>query len=161
MRTILSFCEGLPERGFAAGEVLLAEGGRDGRLLILVEGEVAVLRGGIQVNTTSEPGAILGELSVLLDIPHTATVTARTPSRVRVVEDGVRFLQQHQDVAYQLARLLAQRLHGITGYLVDIKRQFGGSHDHLAIVDEVLGSLLHQQDEESLPGSDRDPCTAI
>jgi CRP/FNR family transcriptional regulator, cyclic AMP receptor protein len=160
MRTILSFCEGLPEKAFAAGEVLLTEGGRDGRLLILVEGEVAIAKGGIQVNVASEPGAILGELSVLLDIPHTATVTALAPARVRVADDGVRFLQQHQDVAYQLARLLAQRLHGITGYLVDIKRQFQGS-DHLAMVDEVLGSLLHQPAEDSQPGSERDPNTAI
>src|SRR4051812_22562713 len=160
MRTILSFCEGLPEKTFAAGEVLLAEGDKDRWLYILIEGEVAIARGGITVNLAFEPAAILGELSVLLDIPHTATVTATGPSRVRVAEDGARFLQQHQDVAYQLATLLAQRLHGITSYLVDLKRQFQGS-DHLAMVDEVLGSLLHQQAEESQPGSERDPNTAI
>jgi CRP/FNR family cyclic AMP-dependent transcriptional regulator len=160
MRTILSFCEGLPEKTYAPGDLLFVEGGKDGRLLILIEGEVAVTRGGVEVNVTSEPGAILGEVSVLLDIPHTASVTATTPLRVRVAEDGVRFLQQHQDVAYQLARLLAQRLHGITGYLVDLKRQFQGN-DHLAMLDQVLGSLLHQQAEESLPGSERDPSTSI
>jgi CRP/FNR family cyclic AMP-dependent transcriptional regulator len=160
MRTILSFCDALPERTYARGETLLVEGGRDGRLLILVEGEVAISRGGIAVSTASEPGALLGELSVLLDIPHTATVTAQTAARVRIAEDGAHFLQQHPDVAYPLARLLAQRLHGITGYLVDIKRQFQGS-DHLAMLDEVLGSLLHQPADESHPGSERDPNTAI
>jgi hypothetical protein len=36
MRSVLSFCQGLPERRFTAGEVLLAEGAEDSELYVLI-----------------------------------------------------------------------------------------------------------------------------
>jgi CRP-like cAMP-binding protein len=156
MRTVLSFCQGLPEKSFGAGEVLLVEGGREGLLYILIEGEVEVLKGDFQVSTISEPGAIFGEIAVLLDSPHTATVRALAPTRMYVAEHATAFLQSHTDLAYQVARLLAQRLHGVTTYLADLKHQFEDHSDHLGMVDEVLEALVHQQHEEFSPGSDRD-----
>ena len=161
MRTVLSFCQGLPEATFGPGEVLLAEGGKAGILYILAEGEIEVLKGDFQVATTSEPGAIFGEISVLLDIPHTATVKTLTPSRAYVVQQASEFLQSNTDITYQLARLLAQRLYGVTTYLVDLKRQFEDHEDHFGMVDAVLETLVHQQDEECTPGSDRDPDPTI
>jgi CRP/FNR family cyclic AMP-dependent transcriptional regulator len=161
MRTILSFCQGLPEKTCGPGEMLLAEGGREGILYILIEGEVEVLKGDLQINTVSEPGAIFGEISVLLDIPHIATVKTLTPARAYMVERASEFLQSHTDISYQLARLLAQRLYGVTTYLVDLKSQFEDHEDHLGMVDEVLETLVHQQDEGCIPGSDRDPNTTI
>ncbi len=161
MRTILSFCQGLPEKTFDPSEVLLAEGVNERILYILIEGEVEVLKGDLQINTVSEPGAIFGEISVLLDIPHTATVKTLSPTRVYVIEHASEFLQSHTDISYQLAKLLAQRVHGITTYLVDLKSQFEDHKDHLGMVDEVLESLAHQQAEECTPGSDRDPTTTL
>jgi hypothetical protein len=38
MRTILSFCQELPEKTFGPGEVLLTEGEKEGLLYILIEG---------------------------------------------------------------------------------------------------------------------------
>ena len=157
MRSVLSFCQGLPERRFTAGEVLLAEGGEDSELYVLIEGEVEVLKGEIQVNTQSEPGAIFGELAVLLDIPHTATVRAVTPSRAYFIADAPAFLHAHPDLAFLLATLLAKKLNSITTYLVDLKNQFQDQQDHLGMVDEVLETLMHQQVEELVPGSDRYP----
>ena len=161
MRTVLGFCHGLPERLFESGEVLLAEGGTDEMLFILIEGEVEVVKGKVQVNTQSEPGVIFGELEVLLDIPHTATVRALTPSRTYVVAHAADFLQSHPDLTFQLAKLLARKLNSITSYLVDLKSQFEDQQDHLGMVDEVLETLLHQQVEEHTPGSDRYPDRAI
>lgn len=161
MQPILNYCRGLPERTFAAGEVLLDEGGQTGILYVLVDGHIDVVRGSVLVATVSEPGAIFGEMSVLLDIPRTATVKARAASRVHVIENAADFLRSHTDVTYQLAKLLAQRLFGVTTYLVDLKKQFEDQSSHLGMVDEVLGSLLHQQDEECAPGSERDPDTTI
>lgn len=161
MRTILSFCQELPEATFSPGAVLLAEGERTGILYILIEGEIEVLKGDFQITTVAEPGAIFGEISVLLDIPHTATVKALTASRVYTVQRADEFLQSQPDITYQLARLLAQRLYGVTTYLVDLKNQFEDQKSHLGMVDAVLETLVHQQDEECIPGSDRDPNTAI
>ena len=161
MRTILSFCQDLPEATFGPGEVLLAEGERTGILYILIEGEIEVLKGDFQITTISEPGSLFGEVSVLLAIPHTATVKALTVSRAYVVQRASEFLQSQTDITYQLARLLAQRLHGVTTYLVDLKSQFEDQESHLGMVDAVLETLVHQQDEECTPGSDRDPDTTL
>jgi CRP/FNR family cyclic AMP-dependent transcriptional regulator len=161
MRIVLSFCHELPERLFEPGEVLLAENGADGMLYVLIEGEVEVLKGETQVNTQSEPGAIFGELAILLDIPHTATVRAISPSRTYVIGNAGDFLQSHPDLSFQLAKLLAKKLNSITTYLVDLKSQFKDQQNHLGMVDEVLETLLHQQVEEHTPGSDRYPDRAI
>ena len=157
MRTILSYCQQFPETTFGSGEVILTEGERAGILYILVEGNVEVLKGDFQVNTVSQPGAIFGEISVLLNIPHMATVKTLAPSRFSVIERSSEFLQAHPDISYQLARLLALRLQGVTTYLVDLKRQFVDQEGHLGLVDTVLETLIHQQDEECTPGSDREP----
>ena len=103
MRSILSFCQGLPERIFNAGEGLLDEGGRTGILYVLIEGQLAVLKGEVLITTVAEPGAMFGEMSVLLDIPHTATVKAQSLSRVYVIKNASTFLQSHTDIAYQLS----------------------------------------------------------
>jgi CRP-like cAMP-binding protein len=159
--SILSFCDGLPQRGFAPGEVLLDLGGVGSELYVLVEGELEVSNEQTQIDLQSEPGAVFGEMAVLLGIPHTATVRATTPVRVYVVENGGEFLRSNPAITLFVARLLARRLQGATQYLVDIKRQYEDQEGHLGMVDEVLASLLHQQDVECEPGSDRDPSTAI
>ena len=79
------------------------------------------------------------------------------PSRLYRVERASEFLRSHTDIAYQLAMVLAQRLHGVTTYLVDLKHQFQDQNNHLGMVDEVLKTLIHQQNEECEPGSDRYP----
>ena len=77
-----------------------------------------------------------------------ATVQAMEPSEFYVVDDAEAFLQQHPDLNYQIARLLAHRLHSVTTYLIDLKQQFESNEDHLGMVDEVLESILHHQEEQ-------------
>ena len=161
MNLILRSCERFPETIFGPGEVLLAEGEQTGILHVLIEGNVEVLKGDIQITTVSEPGAIFGEMAILLDIPHTATIKTLVPSRMHVIEQGHEYLQSNPDITYQLARLLALRLQGVTTYLVDLKRQFEDHEGHLSLVDTVLETLVHQQEEECTPGSDREPDTTI
>jgi CRP-like cAMP-binding protein len=159
MQQILSFCRNLdlPERSFAAGEVLLPENACTGTLYVLIEGEVEVLKGDLQVYLASDPGATFGEISALLEIPHTATVKTITMCRVYVISNAASLLEARPEVALALARLLARRLYSVTTYLADIKAQFAEHGDHLAVVDEVLETLLHDQNEEFSPGSDRCP----
>jgi CRP-like cAMP-binding protein len=161
MRSILSHCRDLPEQRVAAGEILLEEGGPAGVLYILIEGTIEILKGGFQIRTAQEAGSLFGEVSVLLGGVHTATVRAISECRVYRVESAAEFLRSHTEVTYAVATLLAQRLDSITGYLVDLKRQFEGSDEHFGMVDEVLEALVHQQDEELDLGSERDPDTTI
>jgi CRP-like cAMP-binding protein len=157
MATILEHCSDAPVERYGSGDVLLEEGKRSGRLFVLVDGEVEILRGDTSVAVVDEPGAIFGEMSVLLDLPHTATVRALSPVTVRAPADAGAFLRAHPEIAFHLARLLAQRLNAATTYLVDLKRQFEGAGDHFGMVGEVLEALTHQQEAEFTPGSDRQP----
>jgi CRP-like cAMP-binding protein len=156
MASILDTCAGVPCKDFAAGTILLSEGETTGRLYILAEGSVEVLRGDTPVAVVGEPGAVFGEMSVLLNRPHTATVRATTPVKVFVFDDAEGFLKAHPEVAFMLSRLLAQRLAAATTYLVDIKRQFEGKSDHFGMVGEVLETLIHQQHEEFSSGPERE-----
>lgn len=157
MRAILDVCRDLPIEYFEHGDVLLAEGQTTGRLYVLIKGEIEVFRGGAQVTVLREPGSVVGEMSMLLGAPHTATVRARGDVRAHAIADANAFLAGHPEFAALIARLLARRLNAATTYLTDLKRQFAASGDHWSMVGEVLESLIHQQDEDFQPGSDRDP----
>ncbi len=146
MASILDHCRDAELRDFAAGTELLSEGAVSGRIFVLAEGEVEVLRGDTQVAVVTEPGALFGEMSVLLGAPHTATVRTVSPARLYVLPDAEEFLRSHPTIGFYLARLLAQRLNAATTYLVDIKRQFQDQQNHLGMVGEVLETLMHEQD---------------
>ena len=66
----------LPLATYQVGETVLAAGTTSGRLLVLKTGAVEVVKDGIQIAEVSEPGAVFGELSLLLDQPHAADVRA-------------------------------------------------------------------------------------
>jgi CRP-like cAMP-binding protein len=156
MASILARCGDLPIRSFAAGETIIDEGTPAGVLYVLATGAVEVVKGDVQIVTVREPGALFGEMSVLLEMPHTATVRALEPSTLHVADDPLVFLHANPEIAFELARLLARRLHFVNSYLVDLKRQFEDHGNHLAMVDEVLESLVHHQGR-AVGGSDRCP----
>jgi CRP-like cAMP-binding protein len=161
MKSILEICDPSKKREVPAGEVLLFEGKTSGHLYILVEGRIEVLRGSTQVAVVSEPGSVFGEMSVLLNTPHTATVRAHSPVTVYAYANAAGFLRSDPQIAFVIARLLAQRLNSATTYLVDLKRQYAGQGNHLGMVSDVLASLIHQQEAEFTPGSDRLPDPAM
>ncbi len=76
MSELLSHCQLLPVVKFEAGDIILPEGRMMGVIYILKEGQVEVVKRDVQVTLYDEPGSILGELSVLLNLPHMATVRA-------------------------------------------------------------------------------------
>ena len=139
---------GLPAIRFDDGIALLVEGESSGRLYVLVDGEVEVLRGDTRVMVANQPSAIFGEISTLLGEPHSATVKTVKPSTMYVIDDAEKFLQDHPNLALVVARLLAQRLSAATTYLVNLKRQFEGSGDQMRSVGDALEALIHQQNRE-------------
>ncbi len=157
MQDILRGCRSLPVVSLEANQTILAEGDRTGLIYILIEGEVRVSKRELEIIRLTEPGSILGEMSALLDLPHTATVTTLAPSRFYRVENQPGFLRNNTDICYPLAVLLARRVNGVTNYLVDIKEQFSDQSNHLSMMDEILATIVNQQGEDPQPGSDRDP----
>ncbi len=157
MRAILDLCHDIPVRALPDGTILLTEGITTGRVYILVSGAIEVLRGGTQVTVLAEPGSLVGEMSVLLNTPHTATARTLGETTVHEVENAEAFFRDRPAMSWLVASLLAHRLNAATTYLVDLKRQFAGHGDHLEMIGEVLESLMLQEERDFRPGSDRDP----
>jgi CRP/FNR family transcriptional regulator, cyclic AMP receptor protein len=150
MTTWLEIVAGQPERTFATREVVLAQNEERGELLVLLEGEVEVLRDEVRVARTAEAGAVFGEMAILLGTPCTATVRTLRPSRFAVIAEPKAFLGASAEASLHVAELLARRIDALNRYLIDVKRQYEG-HDHLGMVDEVLDALTHRQPRSSPP----------
>ncbi|MBI3924275.1 MAG: Crp/Fnr family transcriptional regulator [Armatimonadetes bacterium] len=76
-------------RTLEAGAFLWYQDDAAGDVVLLLEGELDVLQesaeGEVVVFKTLGPGDVLGDMSCLDGCPHSASVKARTPSRVRTV----------------------------------------------------------------------------
>jgi CRP/FNR family transcriptional regulator, cyclic AMP receptor protein len=114
--------EALPISTYQPGEIVLAAGSTTERLLVLRQGVVEVLREGTQIAKVSEPGAVFGELSALLDKPHTADVRALERSEFSVA-DAPALLAGDAAATLYIAAILARRLDGANAALVEVKRQ--------------------------------------
>jgi len=156
MKDMLSLSAGLPERVFEAGEVVVREGGAGDGMWVLVSGALQVSKGGVLINTINRPGSLVGEISVLLDVPFSATVEATERSVLRHAVDGHALLRRDQDIAMLVAKGLAERLNFVTTYLADLKLQYGDAPG-LSMVSNVLQRLGHRHGPAARPGSARDP----
>jgi CRP/FNR family cyclic AMP-dependent transcriptional regulator len=111
----------LPRATYGAGETVLQEGTKTGRLLILKKGVVAVVKGGVEIAKVAEPGAVFGELSALLGAPHGADVRALEPSEFHVADAGV--LMREPATLHYVATVLARRLDLANRGLVELKSE--------------------------------------
>ena len=105
-----------------AREVVLVAGSMTGGLLFLKSGAVEVIKDGVQIASVSSPGAVFGELAVLLDQPHTADVRTLEQSEFYVA-DGPAMFAGDPTVALYVAAILAQRLDLGNRTLMEVKHQ--------------------------------------
>ena len=99
----------LPVARYEPGEMVIAAGATTGKLLLLRQGVVEVVRDGTQIARISEPGSIFGELAILLDKPHTADVRAVERSEFHVA-DAAALLASDPAATLYIAAILAARL---------------------------------------------------
>lgn len=152
MPDILEYCKGRQAETFKSGAVLVHEGGEERKLFVLIEGQVEVLRKDTQVSYIDEPGSLFGEMSVLLDMPYSATVKALSNVKAYVIDDPIGFLGSQAEIALELAALLARRLYYTTSYLVDLQQQAAGRREDLDLVDKILGQLVQSPDDAKSKG---------
>ncbi|NYJ06404.1 cyclic nucleotide-binding domain-containing protein [Petropleomorpha daqingensis] len=110
------------ERWVDAGAYLAREGERGHEMFILVDGSVEVLHGegdGERLVHVAGPGEELGELTLLADIPRSASLRAATDVVVLVIRDDAleEWLQRHPDLGRGMMRRLAHRVVETTGQL--------------------------------------------
>lgn len=112
----------LPVLSVDAGETVVSEGAKSGQLLILKNGAVSVTKNGIEIARVAEPGAVFGELSVLLDEPHMADVRTIEASEFHVADANILLTREPAALLY-VATLLARRLDLANRGLIELKNE--------------------------------------
>jgi CRP-like cAMP-binding protein len=99
------------EREAPEGDRLTEEGKRGREFFVLVEGAVAVRRGG-RLLAELGPGDWFGEIAILTHKPRTATVTATSPVRLLVMSDRAfrRVVETMPRIGLKVLRSVAERL---------------------------------------------------
>jgi CRP/FNR family transcriptional regulator, cyclic AMP receptor protein len=120
------------------GEIVFAEGTKTGRLLILKNGAVSILKGGTKIADVAESGAVLGELSALLDQPHGADVRTLKPSQFYIA-DATTWLQDPAALLY-VTMVLARRIDAANHGLVELKNQLEAGQPR-SLLDTTLDGI--------------------
>jgi CRP/FNR family transcriptional regulator, cyclic AMP receptor protein len=122
MASVLALTKSQPQQTLASGEALITEGDAGGELYVLESGRLTVERDGVTIATITEPGALIGEMSVLLGVDHSATVRAETQSTVRVIADAMPFLERNPLMALHVATLACERLDRTSALVVSLRK---------------------------------------
>lgn len=142
MSTLAALAVSLPLETLSPGDRLTAEGSYSGRLYLLEAGRLVVSRDGVDIARIDEPWAIIGEMAVLLGTPHSATVTAETEVRVRIIDEALDVLQQNPDFALHIATLACARLNATSALLVDLRHAAQGKKQEQALMGRILTAML-------------------
>jgi CRP/FNR family transcriptional regulator, cyclic AMP receptor protein len=129
----------LPLKSYGAGETVFTEGTKTGQLFILKSGAVSIVKGGTEIATVAEPGAIFGELSALLDQPHTANVRTLEPSQFHVA-DAVALLAKDSVALLYVAMILARRVDSANRALLDLKSELHAGQP-AGLIDNAIGRI--------------------
>jgi CRP/FNR family cyclic AMP-dependent transcriptional regulator len=154
MASLVHLAARVPTRILHPGDVLIAEGDKGGDLHVLIEGTLVVERDGVVLSTLSQPGTLIGEMSVLLGKPITADVKATAVSRVRSIPNAAEELKKDAELALRVAATVATRLDTTSALLVDLSREHSGKHEQ-GILGRIM-TALHATSPEAAEGQRRD-----
>ena len=106
---------GARERTYAPGETLMAQGAASAALFVLTEGKVRVFQktdSGERELRVMGPGEVVGEYSVLTDLPRTASVVAMEPTKAILIPswDFRAALNKNPEISLKLLGTMAERL---------------------------------------------------
>jgi len=108
---------------FSAETIIVQEGDNGGPFYILLEGKCEVLKRDFPLTTLGKKGIIFGEMSMLLDIPRTATVKAISDVEAIEVDITLDNMLNHypkttKSIMRTLAKRVVQQTDLLYGYIV-------------------------------------------
>src|SRR4029077_7718975 len=106
----LSALQLAPQISRPPGHSIIVEGQLLQGIYFLEQGELEVFKNGVLIAEILDPGAVIGEMSWLLNALPTATVKTSTPWTFRHIANPAEFFRRHPDVTVHMAVLLARRL---------------------------------------------------
>ncbi|MEO8299736.1 MAG: Crp/Fnr family transcriptional regulator [Burkholderiales bacterium] len=139
--------DGVVKRRFRRGEIIVEQGRKSDALFILLSGRARVItsdsRGREVILAVLEPGDYLGEMSLIDNEPHSATVRAEVQTDVLVLGRGefAACLPENSSLSYAILR-------GLVGRLRNADRQI----ESLALLDvygRVARALLDMAQDEA------------
>ena len=139
--TMLRRIATLPLATYQAGETVLIAGTKTGRLLILRKGAVTIEKEGTVIAKLTEPGAVFGELSALLNLPHTADVRTLESSEFRVAP--AELLEEDPVALMYVSAILALRLNLANQAVVELKSQIKLHH----MIRSTIGKAVMKMEE--------------
>jgi len=154
MASLVHLAAQMPTRVLHPGDLLVAEGDTGGDLHVLIEGTLVVERDGVVLSTLSNPGTLIGEMSVLLGKPISADVKAQSVSRVRSIPNAAEELRRDAELALRVAATVATRLDTTSALLVDLSREHAGHHEQ-GILGRIM-TALHATSPEAAEVQRRD-----
>lgn len=122
------------------GVVLIPQGEPGGDLYMLEEGALTVERDGVEIATITSPGALVGEMSVVLGTPTTAAVRVKRASTLRVYANARDVLKSDPELTFRLAHLMACRLDATSALLVEHTRSHG-TEPEPDLLSRIMGAL--------------------
>lgn len=127
-------------RTYRKEEVLCRQGDPGSELFILMEGRLAVFMGENEepIAHVETPGEVIGEMSLLLNAPRTATLVADETTVISVVrkEDLQQVAESRPDFFYQLGVTLSHRLENQVGMLEDIVARDQGPRTPESLIED-------------------------
>ena len=112
----VTVADGVVKRRFKRGEMIVEQGKKTNALFILLNGRARVVstdsRGREVILATLQPGDHIGEMSLIDNEPHSATVRAEVQTDVLMLgrTEFARCLPENSSMAYAVMRGLVQRL---------------------------------------------------
>ena len=112
----ISVADAVVKRRFKRGEVIVEQGKKSNALFILLNGRARVVtadsRGREVILATLQPGDHIGEMSLIDNEPHSATVRAEVQTDLLMLGriEFARCLPENSSMAYAVMRGLVQRL---------------------------------------------------
>ncbi|MGD9031954.1 MAG: cyclic nucleotide-binding domain-containing protein [Desulfobacteraceae bacterium] len=110
---------------FQAGETIFREGDRDGRLFVIVSGEVEVIKGLGEKNERHVrnlgPLSYFGEMALIDDLVRSASIVAKKQTEVLILEQWNlrQEIERYPAMAFELMRMLSQRIRAIEKTIVE------------------------------------------
>jgi CRP/FNR family cyclic AMP-dependent transcriptional regulator len=142
MASILALTQSQPQRTLEPGEALVREGEESGDLYILESGRLIVERQGVKIAEIKEPGALVGEMSVLLSKESSATVRAERATTVRVIDNPIPFLERTPIIALHVATLACARLDATSALLVELRKESAGKAAEQSLLNRIFSALV-------------------
>ena len=89
-----------PLMSLNAGEYLLTQEEKTDSIYFLLEGTVKITKDGYEVAVVSDKGAVFGEMSILLNSKHSASVQCLEDSKFYHIEHPKKYLEDHPNVIW-------------------------------------------------------------